>query len=202
MTTSPPPKTAATDGPPAHDVAPPRPKDLAWTLVQDGRRTHATFGKDRAKVFIVVSCLGFLAYFSWVVFRLPREASGLAYWFPWLFSAMVAVIIYAGICVAVNNIHARFDGDAFTFRREPLPQRGNVRLPLDELQGFSVHFGTYVSRGREHQVWDARAELRTGRRVRLELGHVSQEAAVYIVWQLQRALERARHEQTQANRAA
>ncbi len=58
--------------------------------------------------------------------------------FPLIHVAIGVFITYQAVCGLVNRIHVRLDGEAFEFKRGPVPQRGDVREPTANIAAFEV----------------------------------------------------------------
>jgi hypothetical protein len=138
--------------------------------------------------------------------RLPREGAWQIVAFGVFFTAVslpfALVIIgllhfyvgvstlYRGLCLRFNRGEASMDAGRFRFRQAPLPRRGSIDAPLDDVIGFAV-VAAAPARGFRAQrtpFWELRMATRDGRSVQVPLEILGRAHADFLAQRLNEAL--------------
>jgi hypothetical protein len=114
------------------------------------------------------------------------------FWFPLIHVGAGLYITYRGLCLLLNSAHVAVADGELRFRRGPIPERGAVRILVDDVRRVTALETKTSGKNGPTYTWDAQLETRDGRSVRLKLDLASRDGAEYIAFRLEDALAQAR----------
>lgn len=100
------------------------------------------------------------------------------------------ILIYVAVAGALNRTVIELSSGNLSIRHSPIPWRGNLVIPLSEIQRVYCAHRCHRSKGRDFNTFALHAVLRDARMVKVAGGFRDPEAVLYLEQEIKKLLQR------------